>query len=104
MEVSGSNGKKVILEVIDDHVAEERKYHDEIGLQRFDFNLFGKYKKGVVSEVLSEYPYLIMLMKLWPGDWKNQLERTNMKLDEENDKSAGMVNGQDRRVWRFSSN
>ena len=35
-------------------------------------------------KVLSEYPYLLMLMKLSPRDWKNQLERMNMKVDEDN--------------------
>ena len=45
-----------------------------------------------------------MLMKLWPGDWRNQLERMNMKVDEENGKSEEMVNGRARKAWRFSRN
>ena len=36
----GSDGEKVIWEVVDNHVVEEETYHDEIGLQGFDYNLF----------------------------------------------------------------
>ena len=32
VEVSGSDGKKVLWEVVDDHVVEEGKEHDDIGL------------------------------------------------------------------------
>ena len=35
MEVLGSEGKKVICEVVDDHVIEEATDHDEIGLRGF---------------------------------------------------------------------
>ena len=43
-----------------------------------------------------------MLIKIWPGDWNNQSERINMKVDEENDKAVGMVNGHYQNIWRFS--
>ena len=43
MEVSGFGGKKVLLGVVYDHVVEEVKEHDEIGLRGFDFYSFGKY-------------------------------------------------------------
>ena len=43
-------------------------------------------------------------MKIWSGDCKNQLERLNMKLDEDNGKTVGMVNGRDHKVQQFSSN
>ena len=52
---------------------------------------------GGVKERLSYNPYIFMSMEIWPGDWKNQLERMNMKVDEENGKAMGMVNGQ---AWR----
>ena len=68
------------------------------------FNFFDEYEQGIVREGLSEYPYLLMSMKLFPGGCKNQLERMNMKLDEDNGKAAGMVNGRARTFWRFSSN
>ena len=45
-----------------------------------------------------------MLMKLWHGYWNNKLEIMNMKVDKNNSKYEGMVNGQYRKVWRFSSN
>ena len=33
-------------------------------------------------------------MKIWPGDWKNQLKRMNKKVDEDNGKALGIDNGQ----------
>ena len=45
-----------------------------------------------------------MLMKLWPGDQNNQLERMNMKVYEDNVKATGMVNGWYQKVCRFTSN
>ena len=62
MEVSGSSVNKVIWEVVDDNFVEKGKDHDEIGLRGFGFNFFDE--KGVIIEVLSEYHYLLMLMKL----------------------------------------
>ena len=59
--------------MVDDHVVEEGNDHDEIGLRGFGFNLFDKDEEGVVREVFSEYPYLLMLMNIWPGDWNNKL-------------------------------
>ena len=44
MEVSGSDGKKVIWEVIDDNVVEDPNKNDEIGLR--GFNLFLVQPKG----------------------------------------------------------
>ena len=66
--------------------------------------MFGKDDKGVGREGLSEYPYLLMLMKLWPGDCENQFKRMNMKVDEDNGKSLGMVNGRYQKSCRLSSN
>ena len=43
-------------------------------------------------------------MNLWPRDWNNQLERMKMRVDEDNGKAPGMVNGRYQKVWRFSSN
>ena len=104
MEVVGSNGNNILWEVVDNHVVEEVNDHDEIGLQGFGFKLFGKDKEGVGREGLSEYPYLLMLIKLWLGGGNNQSKRMNMKLDEENCKSLGVMNGRYRKVWQFSRN
>ena len=57
----------------------------------FDFNLFDKYGERMVREGLSEYLYLLMLINIWPGDWKNQFEGVNIKVDKDNWESVGMV-------------
>ena len=62
-----------------------------------------KYKEGVGREVLIEYPYLLITMKLWTGDWDNQLKRMNMKVEKDNGKALGMVNGQYQKVRSFRS-
>ena len=102
--MSGSDGKRAVWEVLYGHVVEGVKECDEIGQQGFGLNFFGEDKEEVVREVLSEYPYLLMQMTLWYEYWKNQLERMNMKADEENGQDVGMVNGRDQKVWQFSSN
>ena len=104
VEVSCSDGKKVIWYFVDDHVVYERNGHDEIGVQGFGFNLFDEGGYGVFREEFSVYTYLFILTKIWPGDWNNHLERINMKVDKENGKSPLMVNGRYQEVWRFSSN
>ena len=60
--------------------------------------------RGVVGEGLGEFPYSLILMILWPGYFKNQLKRINMKVDEDNGKSAGMINEWARNIRRFLSN
>ena len=55
-----------------------------MGLRGFDFNFFDEEEEGVGIESLSYYPYLLMLMNLWPGYWKTQLRRTKQKVDEDN--------------------
>ena len=51
----------------------------------------------------SSGPYLKMLIKLWPGDWIDQLKRTNRKVDEENGKQRVKGIVRYRKVRRFSS-
>ena len=104
MEVVGHDGKKFLWEVAEDHVVEEPTDHDDIGLRGFGFNLFGKDEKGVGREGSSEFPYLLMLIKLWPGNWKTQLKRMNQKVDKENGKALGKGNLRYRKLRRFSSN
>ena len=69
MEVLGSEGKKVICEVVDDHVIEEATDHDDIELRGYDFDLFDKYEKGVDREVLGEFTYLLMLIFFFSFFW-----------------------------------
>ena len=55
---------KVLWEVVDDHVVEDPTDHEEIGPQGFYFDDFDKYEEGFVREGSSEFPYLLMLIKL----------------------------------------
>ena len=70
-------------------------------MRGFDFIFFEKDEEVVVREGLIEYPCLIMFTKIWPGDWNNQLERTNTKVDKDNGKAARMVNGRAQAVRQF---
>ena len=51
MEVSDYDGKKVIWEVVYDHVVEDGKKNDDIGLWGFGFNIFEEDEEGVVREL-----------------------------------------------------
>ena len=82
MEIVGHDGKKVLWEVVYYHVVEDPTDHDEIGLQGFGFNLFDEDKKGVGIEGSSEFPYLLISIKLCTGDWKTRLKRVDQKVDE----------------------
>ena len=46
LEVSGSDGKKVLWESVCDNVVEGVKEHYEIGLWGFDFIFFDEYEEG----------------------------------------------------------
>ena len=52
VEVSGSGRKKVVWEVIQDHVINEPKAGSQISGLEFNFNLFGEYRGG---EIIIEY-------------------------------------------------
>ena len=82
----------MIWGVVDNHVVEEPSDHKDIGLWGFDFNIFDEVEEGVLREGSSEFPYLIILIKLWPGDWISQLNRMNRKVDEENGKALNKGN------------
>ena len=86
VEFSGHDKKKVLWEVVDDHVVEEPTDHEEIGLRVFNLKLFKKDEQRVVIEGPSEFPYVIMLIKLWLVIWKTQLKIMNHKVDEDNGK------------------
>ena len=57
-----------------------------------------------VWEALHEYPYLFILIKLWPGGYDNQLERMDIIVYEDNGESMAELKGQSDKVQRFSSN
>ena len=54
-------------------MVEERVEHEELGPRGFDFNLFNEEREGCVGYDVKELPYLLMIMKLWPGYWEDQL-------------------------------
>ena len=45
-----------------------------------------------------------MLINIWPGDWKTQLNRTNKKVNEYNGKALNKGNVRYQKVCPFSSN
>ena len=75
VEVSGSDGNKFLWEGVENNVV-------YIVIRGFDFNVFDEDEERVVRELLINNPYLLMLMKISNGDWKNQFEMMNMKVDE----------------------
>ena len=87
VEVVGHDKKKVIWKVVDDHVVEDPHHHEDIGLLGFDFKIFDKDEEGVVRDGSSEFPYLVMLINLWPDNWNTQLKRMNKKVDKDNGKA-----------------
>ena len=50
IKVTDKDGKRLIWEVIDDHVVEEGVEHEELGLLGFDFNLFDEDREGCVGD------------------------------------------------------
>ena len=65
MEFVGHDGRKVLWEVADINFTEDPNDHYEIGIRGFDLNIFDEDEKGVGIEGYSEFPYLLMLIKLW---------------------------------------
>ena len=58
VEVSEKDRRKVIWEVVDDHVVEEGVEHEELYLRGFDFNLFDEEREGCVGDDVKELTYL----------------------------------------------
>ena len=63
--------------MVDYHVVEDPTDYEEIGLRGLDFNIFDEDEEGVVREGSSDFTYLLMLIKLWPGDRMTQLKTMN---------------------------
>ena len=53
---------------------------------------------------MKELPYLLMLMKLWPGYWEEQLDWMDNKVDDDNGRWRNQENGRLQNLWRFSTN
>ena len=71
----------------ENHFVEEPTDNEEIGLRGFDFDFFDEDEEGVVREGYSEFPYLLMLINIWTGNWNTQLNSVNQKVDEDNGKA-----------------
>ena len=65
---------------------------------RFYFNLFNEEMEGCVGEYVKELLYLLMIMKLWPGYWEEQIDRMNKKVYEYNEIGYTQENGQTRKL------
>ena len=104
IEVTDKDRKKVIWEVVDDHVVEEGFEHEEIGISDFNFNLFDEDREGCVGGDVKEFPYLSMLIKLLPGDWEDHPDQMKKKVNENNGRGGTQENGRFRKLQRFSRN
>jgi hypothetical protein len=65
--------------------------YDDIGLAGFNFPESFKPSTGGAYE----YPYLKLLQKMWPGDWKAQLRQLNLRVTAENASYIGKKNWRD---------
>jgi hypothetical protein len=61
------------------------EYTDGIGLCGFDFPEEFNLQSGKAYA----FPYLKLLQKMWPGDWKLQLKQLNIKIAADNNAMAG---------------
>jgi hypothetical protein len=67
-------------------IANPEEYKDGIGLAGFNFLESFAAPAGNQSY---GYPYLCLLQKMWPGNWKQQLRQLNTKIQADNDASVG---------------
>ena len=54
--------------MVTNNVVEDPSGHEEVGLRGFDLNVLDKDEEGVVREGFSEFPYLLMLIRICSGD------------------------------------
>ena len=74
-------------------MVEEGVEHEDLGLQSFDFNLFDEEREGCVGYNVKYFTYILMLIKLLPRYWEDQLYRINKKVDEDNGRGGTQENG-----------
>ena len=82
-------------------MVEEGFEHDELCLRGFDFNLFDEEMEGCVGGDVKELPHLLIIMKLWPGDLKEQLHQMNKKVDEDKGGRGTQDNEIFQKLWQF---
>jgi hypothetical protein len=83
------NAEEYVWDLVEDSEPEPEtvpgEYSDGIGLCGFDFTeAFAARPVAPGSNKVYEYPYLKLLQKMWPGDWRHQLRQLNIKVAAEN--------------------
>ena len=73
-------------------MVEEGVEHEKLVLRCFDFNLFDEEREGCVGDDVKELPYLLMLMRLWYGDWEEKPDQMNKKVYEDNGRGGTQDN------------
>ena len=58
----------------------------------------------MIGDDVKEFPYYLMLMDLWPGDWEEKIDRMNKTVDEDNGRGETQETGQFRKLRQFSRN
>ena len=86
-EVTDKDRRKVFWELINDYVVGEGAEHEELGIRGFDFNLSDEDRK--------QFP---------TGDWWDQIDQMNKKVDEDNGRGGNQENGIFQKLWRLSTN
>jgi hypothetical protein len=87
------------------HPEESLEEYTELGLIGFDFAQFAKECLSLKNTHYG-FPFLKLLQKLWPGDWRMQLKQMNsrIQLDNERKKRDGkrtMKEVSEREWWTF---
>jgi hypothetical protein len=72
---------KLVVDSEPEDGTQPEEYNDGIGLCDFDFSEAFKPPTGDDGYA---YPYLKLLQKMWPGDWKQHLRQLNIKATAEN--------------------
>ena len=62
---------------MEDNYIEEKEDYKAIRLRGFDYNLFEEEEGGCARKRIYGYPYSNHLIKLWLGNWEDQLVKIN---------------------------
>ena len=84
-EITSGSGREAITwkvrgDVKKDTVKENVEFHKQIGIRGFDFEKKNECADGKNSRI----NFLDLLIKLWPGDWKENLKKLNESFDDAN--------------------
>ena len=73
-----------------------------IGLIGFDFDLFAEEYLDISHEGEYKYPFGKLFKKLWPGDYKAQIQNMNDCIEEENERRKKGYHSQNRENLRLA--